>query len=113
MYAPRSVRRAYLLTVMIAVGIGPSIAMSTTTLAASYQSCSPVRVDMGVEFADVQVRNTSCQFGRTFVRANRRVLCGQAKTIRGWHKTVSAQFENVIVTLSKGTKRIRTGACGS
>jgi hypothetical protein len=63
--------------------------------------------------ADVAVRNTSCQFGRTFVRTNRMKLCGPEKTIRGWRKTFGGLFEDVTLTMSKGKKRIRTGACGS
>lgn len=45
---------------------------------------------MGVIDADVAVPKTSCQFARTFVR-----------------------YEDVRLMLTKGNKRIRTGACGS
>lgn len=81
--------------------------------AAPYVTCQPIRVDLGVTHAGVQVKNTSCKFGRDFVRRNRFTLCNGDPTIKGWKKTFSGSGEAITLTLSKGSKRIRTGACGS
>jgi hypothetical protein len=79
---------------------------------AAYTKCKPVTVNLGAIRASVSVLNTSCVFGRGFVRANRAALCDSAP-VKGWRKRFSGGGEDVTLTLSKRDKRIRTSACGA
>lgn len=90
----------------------------STAHAITYKKCKPVTVNFGVIKAEVWVRRTksrelpTCKFGRIFVRKNRFRIC-DIKPVRGWRKGVSGRGENIIITLIKGSKRIRTDACGA
>jgi hypothetical protein len=82
--------------------------------AAGFKTCKAVRVDLGGILAGVSERNTSCRFARHFVRRHRLELCSLSESIKGWRKTITAIGEGSTCTLlRKGSKAIRTTACGA
>jgi hypothetical protein len=99
-----------LIAICVASAVIPSVAS-----AARFKTCKTVRVDLGIMVASVSERNTSCRFARDFVRRHRRELCSLSKpTIEGWRKSIRGTGEDFICTLlHKGSKAIRTDACGA
>lgn len=89
-------------------------AIPSVSPAAGFKRCKAVRVDLGVIVAGVSERNTSCRFARHFVRRHRLELCSLSASIKGWRKTITAIGEGLSCTLlRKGSKAIRTNACGA
>jgi len=89
-------------------------ASPTVAAAAGLKTCRTVRVDLGVIMAAVSQRNTSCQFARHFVRRHRVELCSLSKsTIEGWRKSITGTGEDLTCALRKGSRAIRTNACGA
>jgi hypothetical protein len=107
-------RMGSLLLVMAICAAGAA-AIPSVAPAAGFKTCKAVRVDLGVILAGVSERNTSCRFARHFVRRHRRELCSlSASTIKGWRKTITGIGQDLTCTLlRKGSKAIRTTACGA
>ncbi|HEV3486911.1 MAG TPA: hypothetical protein VG106_15980 [Vicinamibacterales bacterium] len=103
------------LLLIVAVYVAWAAAIPSVAPAAGFKTCKGVRVDLGIIRASVSQRNTSCQFARYFVRRHRLELCSMSKsTIHGWRKTISVIGEGLTCTLlRKGSKAIRTNACGA
>jgi hypothetical protein len=103
------------LLLVMAIGVAWAAAIPSFAAAAGFKTCKAVRADLGVILAGVSERNTSCRFARYFVRRHRRQLCClSASTIKGWRKTITAIGEDLTCTLlRKGSKAIRTNACGA
>jgi len=103
------------LLLITAICVAGAAAIPSAAPAAGFKTCEAVRVDLGVILAGVSERNTSCRFARYFVRRHRRELCSLSKpTINGWRKTITAIGQDLTCTLlRKGSKAIRTNACGA
>jgi hypothetical protein len=92
------------------------VAATPSVVAADgFKTCRTVHVELGVIMAAVRQRNTSCQFARHFVRRHRLELCSLSRsTLEGWRKTITARGEGLTcVLLRKGSRAIRTNACGA
>lgn len=103
------------LLLVLAMCAAWAAASPSVAAAAVFKTCKAVRVDLGVIVAGVSQRNTSCQFARHFVRRHRLELCSLSKsTIKGWRKTITGIGEGLTCTLlRKGSKAVRTNACGA
>jgi hypothetical protein len=103
------------LLLIVAIYVAWAAAIPSVAPAAGFKTCKAVRVDLGIIMASVRQRNTSCQFARYFVRRHRLELCSMSNsTIQGWRKTISVIGEGLACTLlRKGSKAIRTNACGA
>lgn len=93
----------------------PGAAASATTRGVlaytpSYKPCKPVTINLRPTKAQVWIQRTTCSFGREFVRKHRLWLCDPGR-VKGWRKHGSGRGEGFLLTLSKGSKRIRTDAC--
>jgi hypothetical protein len=102
------------LLLVMAICAAWAAASPSVAPAAGFKTCRAVRVDLGVILARVSERNTSCRFARYFVRRHRRQLCSLSESITGWRKTIIAIGEGLTCTLlRRGSKAIRTNACGA
>lgn len=99
-------------TLLLAAICVVSAAIPSVAPAAGFTKCKPVHVDLGVTTASVSHRNMSCQRARRFVRRHQRELCSEY-TIEGWKRTYTGTGEDTTWTLRKGSKAIRTNACGA
>ena len=102
------------LLLVMAICVAWAAASPSVVPASGFKTCKAVRVDLGVILAAVSERNTSCRFARYFVRRHRLQLCSLSESIKGWRRTITAIGEGSTCTLlRKGSKAIRTNACGS
>ena len=102
------------LLLVMAVCVAGTAAIPSVAPAAGFKTCKAVRVDLGVIVAGISERNTSCRFARHFVRRHRNELCSLSESIEGWRKTITGIGEGLSCTvLRKGSKAIRTTACGA